>query len=1657
MAGSSRNDSDIFQSGASLVSPSDQRLSGGAAQPESATSDLAARHNYFSGHDTSSTPLAKHHQNAPTGRDAEVLATTVLPVATRNPPLSQSMKTGNGLEISASARHIQRNSNISNGPLSPNDPNLQWPIDRVLIWLAANGFSNDWQETFKVLDIQGITFLELGNRGNIGTMHNLIYPSLAKECTKSGTGWDQAREREEGKRMRRLIRKIGEANGIEEPRTHQVRRTSMQFPPIAAAGDTGLEHSPNLNTPSTVGGGDDSPGAQVNFKSPASAPWNRSNPGFRNASLPVYANNKATISETHIAENGQQNHSRTGIIRDILREMNNSSAKRHSPGNSGDASFAGSFTGSSLRGDALRPTYDTSPQSGSPATQHATLSPSGIGTLPAPPPGRFGHHKSTSTDSVASSQTAGSSTQQSRAYLDGAVHEGGSTVKTREEGRPRHAQEGSRPPQLDVGGRQPSNDPPASVREHRGFLNKFRKRKKEDAAAVTIDHQNPDSPTSPMAYRHMPPSLPFARPSMNNSDTSLDRPASVTSTWSEQDRYGPRGRTLTRGSSEKKYIFVTPDRYNYRLVDVTFVDNADVLREVICQALNIPDSDGAQIYLTEAGQEDHDELLSDAMLQLCRRTRADCKGTLKLFVRPTSTPPSAVSGIATSTTGLLHYDFPARTIPSPTAASPLLRKPVDEESYARPAINGVPRLGSPPLGSRHSTLKANHIHASPSQSEAASPGLPLHSPTVEIVRERLKIIDNAQHEDTISDADREASLDAAIREYRSEIAKKQRAYLQAKQTKLRKESPTDSAAWSIKRDKGIIDFDIPRCSPYEDKKTDSLIPLRKPPPAPAESNTLIKANSLSKKSGEKVRSAITVQDDRSAMRRSASDMIAEEPFERGRRRAVALTPSISADISSSLEAAQESDVQVTRSSDTVPIESGSMSCGNLELNRSSVRPQRALESIQYRRSDTGGSSPGGSPRSPGFTHGKNRMKFRVPEYDDGEDESQDDPNPSRGLQPTEGCEPLQTLRKASPAISPGTGDSPDQRPSILHRRSYGPDYVPAFSEENEVSFASAPIFQPLSDDDSDDGLFAKPLIKTTRGPLLDVDTRREKTKSVCFVSPEVSMAPSTTRPTDTPRLDTIDYFIPKGSDRSNPDSASSVGVSAQSSEASSTIGRRKSLMMRDDVWADRPPTEALLENLDAYFPNIDLDQPVLEEIAGSPPNSPAANVEQNPIEASALAPQNQMQRLVQANAYSRNRPLSIAEQSIAEEPDESDTLGSQDSTLKSLATVKTAAAERNVRKSAGIGRMKSIREVARGANQSGRRRNPKSTSGSVKSGELMRRKSTKMFGANIVQINPGRGSRMSLIEAVNHQPLAKRQNTYKIFRGELIGKGTYGRVYLGINATTGDVLAIKHVEVNPKAAGQDKDKMKEMVSSLDQEIDTMQHLEHPNIVQYLGCERKEYSISIFLEYISGGSIGSCLRKHGKFEERVVSSLTRQTLAGLSYLHAEGILHRDLKADNILLDTDGTCKISDFGISKRSDNIYGNDITNSMQGSVFWMAPEVIRSQGQGYSAKVDIWSLGCVVLEMFAGRRPWAKEEAIGAIYKLGSLNQAPPIPDDVSGSISAEAVAFMLDCFTIAPGERPTAETLLQQHPFCRVDEYYNFLDTDLHAKIEPIKEVSG
>lgn len=84
--------------------------------------------------------------------------------------------------------------------------------------------------------------------------------------------------------------------------------------------------------------------------------------------------------------------------------------------------------------------------------------------------------------------------------------------------------------------------------------------------------------------------------------------------------------------------------------------------------------------------------------------------------------------------------------------------------------------------------------------------------------------------------------------------------------------------------------------------------------------------------------------------------------------------------------------------------------------------------------------------------------------------------------------------------------------------------------------------------------------------------------------------------------------------------------------------------------------------------------------------------------------------------------------------------------------------------------------------------------------------------------------------------------------------------------------------------------------------------------------------------------------------------------------------------------EGNCKISDFGISKRTEDLHGGAFT-ALQGTVFWMAPEVINTQKKGYNNKVDIWSVGCVVLEMWAGMRPWMGEETVAVMFKASSVH----------------------------------------------------------------------
>ncbi|KAK0478230.1 kinase-like domain-containing protein [Armillaria novae-zelandiae] len=288
---------------------------------------------------------------------------------------------------------------------------------------------------------------------------------------------------------------------------------------------------------------------------------------------------------------------------------------------------------------------------------------------------------------------------------------------------------------------------------------------------------------------------------------------------------------------------------------------------------------------------------------------------------------------------------------------------------------------------------------------------------------------------------------------------------------------------------------------------------------------------------------------------------------------------------------------------------------------------------------------------------------------------------------------------------------------------------------------------------------------------------------------------------------------------------------------------------------------------------------------------------------------------------------------------------------------------------------------------------------------------------------------------------------FQWIRGELIGKGSYGRVYMGFNANTGEILAVKQVELLPKKQFERTNQQMEMANALKFESETLKDLDHPHIVRYLGYEESPESLNIFLEYVPGGTIESCLSQHGRFSEGLTKSFTTQILEGLEYLHCRGIIHRDLKAANILVDHLGNCKISDFGISKRVDQLEAAYAYTGMKGTVFWMAPEVVSPSGGGYDVKVDIWSVGCIVLEMWSGKRPWAGQEVIAVMLKLHKDKLPPPIPKDLH--LSKLAISFRNSCFASNPAKRPMASEL-QKHPYLTPVPDWSFTQAEVERPPE-------
>jgi len=278
---------------------------------------------------------------------------------------------------------------------------------------------------------------------------------------------------------------------------------------------------------------------------------------------------------------------------------------------------------------------------------------------------------------------------------------------------------------------------------------------------------------------------------------------------------------------------------------------------------------------------------------------------------------------------------------------------------------------------------------------------------------------------------------------------------------------------------------------------------------------------------------------------------------------------------------------------------------------------------------------------------------------------------------------------------------------------------------------------------------------------------------------------------------------------------------------------------------------------------------------------------------------------------------------------------------------------------------------------------------------------------------------LSLNDLVNNAPA---KDLYKNLK--LIGEGAAGEVYVAQNKN-GQKVAIKKMPINS-----------ENVKLLCTEINIMKDSHHPNIVEYYDSFIIEGNfLWVVMELMDGGCLTDVLEQFDavKMNEQQISYVCLQTLTALSYIHASHRIHRDIKSDNILLNAKGEVKIADFGYAAQLTQ--DKQKRNTVVGTPYWMAPELIR--GNDYGIKVDIWSLGIMVLEMLEGQPPYMSFPPLRALFLI-TTKGIPPLQNPEKWS--QDLRDFYGRCVEKDVELRPDSNELLT-YPYlkiaCRPEEF--------------------
>ncbi|XP_060191324.1 serine/threonine-protein kinase BLUS1 [Lycium barbarum] len=297
------------------------------------------------------------------------------------------------------------------------------------------------------------------------------------------------------------------------------------------------------------------------------------------------------------------------------------------------------------------------------------------------------------------------------------------------------------------------------------------------------------------------------------------------------------------------------------------------------------------------------------------------------------------------------------------------------------------------------------------------------------------------------------------------------------------------------------------------------------------------------------------------------------------------------------------------------------------------------------------------------------------------------------------------------------------------------------------------------------------------------------------------------------------------------------------------------------------------------------------------------------------------------------------------------------------------------------------------------------------------------------------------MEQLSEKKFPVNAKDYKLY--EEVGDGVSATVYRALCIPLDEVVAIKVLDL---------EKCNNDLDGIRREVQTMILIDHPNVLRAHCSFTAGHSLWVVMPFMAGGSCLHIMKSSypDGFEEPVIATLLREVLKALVYLHYHGHIHRDVKAGNILIDSNGAIKLADFGVAAcMFDTGDRQRSRNTFVGTPCWMAPEVMQ-QLHGYDFKADIWSFGITALELAHGHAPFSKYPPMKVL--LMTLQNAPPGLDyERDKRFSKSFKELVAACLVKDPKKRPSSEKLLK-HPFFKQARGNDYLARTILDGLPPL-----